>query len=156
MVFRYLLFVSNTLYGSKIDKKREFLKKITLSDFIWILKILKPDRACRAVRHHWQKKKNWKYVFTFWNCSSYLSKNIANHVFERAKFLYKYWTVSLPAANEVFTAKRKSIDAKAFPQFFIFVFCSENTNISYIDQKNKMLWRIERDSSKTPKTIKWM
>jgi len=41
IVFRDLLFVSNTSYGSKIDEMKKFPYKL----FIWILKILKPDRA---------------------------------------------------------------------------------------------------------------
>jgi hypothetical protein len=35
MVFRDLLFVSNTLYGSKIDEMREFLHKNNLLSFLY-------------------------------------------------------------------------------------------------------------------------
>jgi len=46
MVFRYLVFVSNTSYESKINEMRKFLnKKVPYKLFIWILRILKPDMA---------------------------------------------------------------------------------------------------------------
>jgi len=46
MVCRDLLSVSSTAYGSKINDIRESLnKKLPFKLFIWILRILKPDRA---------------------------------------------------------------------------------------------------------------
>jgi len=54
MVFRDLLFVFKTSYGSKIDE---------------ILKILKPDRVELTPVAN---EKIWQNLFTFWECSTYL------------------------------------------------------------------------------------
>ncbi len=44
MVFRDLLFLSNTSYGFKMNEMRKILNKNYLISFLWILRILKPDR----------------------------------------------------------------------------------------------------------------
>ncbi len=63
MVFRNLLFVSNTLYGFKIDEMREFfLTKITLQTFNMYFKNSRAIQG-KAFRHLWQMKNLEKFVY---------------------------------------------------------------------------------------------
>ena len=65
MIFRDLLFVSNTSYGSNFDEMREFFKaKITLQTFYMDFKNSQA-RQGSAFRHLWQMKKFGKNCLHF-------------------------------------------------------------------------------------------
>jgi len=64
MVFRDLLIVSNTLYGSKIDEMRDFLSKNYLHAIYMDFKNSQA-RQGRAFRHRWQMKKLGKICLLF-------------------------------------------------------------------------------------------
>ncbi len=63
-VFRDLLFVSYSLYGSKIDETREFLNKNYLISFFMDFKNSQAGQG-RAFRHLWQMKKLGKICSLF-------------------------------------------------------------------------------------------
>jgi hypothetical protein len=76
MAFGDFLFVSNTSYGSKIDEIREFLNKNYLIRFLYGFKKFSSQTGQR-IETPVADKKIWKNLFTFCECSTYLSKNIA-------------------------------------------------------------------------------